>query len=221
VLTNRLYKRKGLLYDCKVQSKTRLTKALMGRPSRTSRRPLSRELIADAALRLIDREGLSALTMRRVGDELGVEAMAIYHHIPDKAALIEVVMSRGTPGSLPLATGNWRNDLRALMNALYEQISAHPALLPLRWTRRKAGPEAKSFLDCEHAIFKTAGMGEALAQDAHRVLGGYVIGFVVIGGEASRSISHDEWVKQFNAGLDILIDGIEARLARGPRFRAS
>jgi TetR/AcrR family transcriptional regulator, tetracycline repressor protein len=190
----------------------------MGRPSGTSRRSLSREVIADAALRLIDREGLSALTMRRVGAELGVEAMAIYHHVPDKAALVEAVMSRGTPGSLPLATGNWRDDLRALMNALYERISAHPALLPLRWERRKAAPEARAALDRENAIFKTAGMGDALAQDAHRVLGGYVIGFVVIGSEASRSISHEEWVTQFNAGLDILMDGIETRLGR-PRSK--
>lgn len=189
----------------------------MARPSRSSHRPLSLEVIADAALRLIDREGLAALTMRRVGAELGVEAMAIYHHVPDKAALVEAVMLRGTPGSLPVATGNWRDDLRALMNTLYERISAHPALLPLRWERRKAGPEAKAVLEREYAIFRAAGMSEVLAQDAHRLLGGYVVGFVVVGTEASRSVSREKWVKQFNTGLDILIDGLEARLRRRPR----
>jgi AcrR family transcriptional regulator len=177
---------------------------------------LTPEVIADAALRLIDREGLAALTMRRVGAELGVEAMALYHHIPNKAALIEAVMARGTLGVLPVATGNWRDDLRVLMNAFYERISAHPALLPLRWERRRAGPEAKAMLDRENAILKTAGMDKSLMQDAHRLLGGYVVGFVVIGAEASRSVSRKEWLAQFNIGLEILIDGIETRLRRGP-----
>lgn len=191
----------------------------MARSSRTSRPPLTSEVIADAALKLIDREGLTALTMRRVGTELGVEAMALYHHVPNKAALVEAVMARGTPGSLPLATGNWRDDLCTLMNALYAQLSTHPGLLPLRWARRRAAPEAKAVLEREDAIFKAAGMSKALAQDAHRLLGGYVVGFVVIGTEASRSIPREEWVRQFNAGLDILIDGIETRLRRRPRSR--
>ena len=182
---------------------------------RRPRPPLTRESIADAALRLIDREGLEALTMRRVGAELGVEAMAIYHHIPDKESLVEAVMERGTPGTLPVMTGAWPVDLRARMLALYERLSAHPALLPLRWARRKIGPEAKAILNRERTIFKAAGIGKALGQDAHRLLGSYVVGFVVVGIEASRSISRAEWLKQFNAGLDIVIDGIEARRQRG------
>jgi AcrR family transcriptional regulator len=189
------------------------------RRSTNVRPPLTRELIAEAALRLIDREGLAALTMRRVGAELGVEAMAIYHHIPNKESLVDAVMARGTPGSIPAATGNWRRDLRAVMNALYEQLSAHPALLPLRWTRRKIGPEAKAVLDREEAIFQAAGIGKALARDAHRLLGSYVVGFVVVGTKASRSISREAWLKQFNAGLDVIIEGIEARRRRDSRSK--
>jgi hypothetical protein len=98
--------------------------------SRTSsRRPLTIASIAEAALKLIDREGLSALSMRRVGAELGVEAMAIYHHLPNKEALLEAVVTHGTPGALPLPDGGWRTDLRALANAVHRQFSAHPALL--------------------------------------------------------------------------------------------
>jgi AcrR family transcriptional regulator len=137
--------------------------------------------------------------------------MSIYHHIPNKEALIEAVMERGTPGSLPTASGDWRRDLRVLMNAFYEQLSAHPALLPLRWERRKIGAETKAILDREKAIFKAASIGPALGRDAHRLLGSYVVGFVVAGTEASHSIPRTEWLQQFNRGLDILIDGIEAR----------
>jgi AcrR family transcriptional regulator len=66
------------------------------RPPRTSaaRDPLTRELISIAALQLIDREGLDGLSMRRLGAELGVEAMALYHHFRNKGELLDAVMDR-------------------------------------------------------------------------------------------------------------------------------
>ncbi len=179
-----------------------------------TRPPLTINSIADAALRLIDRDGLSALSMQRVGAELGVEAMAIYHHLPSKEALIDAVVARGTPGDLPPFEGNWRTDLRALMNALHEQLAAHPALLPLRWARRIAAPEAKAILDREQDIFRAAKLTDRLARDAHALLGSYVVGFVVAGTEARREISREKWTAQFNIGLEMLIAGIEARRRR-------
>lgn len=193
--------------------KSRSARASKSRATSASR-PLTVESIADAALRLIDREGLDALSMRRLGAELGVEAMAIYHHLPDKEALIDAVVARGTPGSLPLPTGDWRRDLSALMGALYAQLSAHPALFPLRWSRRAAGAEAKAILDREQEIFKAARFSEALTQDAHRLLGSYVVGSIVVGAEAHREVSREAWLAQFRTGLDILLDGIEVRHRR-------
>ena len=59
-------------------------------PSATTRRvPLTRERVLAAALRLVDDEGLDALTRRRLGQELGRDAMALYRHAPDRAALLE------------------------------------------------------------------------------------------------------------------------------------
>src|SRR4051812_33400620 len=51
--------------------------------------PLSRERILKVALELVDREGLAALSMRRVGEALGVEAMSLYHHVANKGALLD------------------------------------------------------------------------------------------------------------------------------------
>lgn len=187
--------------------------------SRTSkRRPLTVESIAEAALKLIDREGLGALSMRRVGAELGVEAMAIYHHLPNKEALLEAVVTQGTPGALPVPDGDWRTDLCALANAVHRQFSAHPALLPLRWKRRTAGAEAKAIRERERKIFRAAGLGEALSRDAHRLLGSYVIGSIVALAEAGDEVSSQHWTAQFNIGLDILIDGIEMRRRREARL---
>jgi AcrR family transcriptional regulator len=187
--------------------------------SRSSgRRPLTIESIAEAALKLIDREGLSALSMRRIAAELGVEAMAIYHHLPNKEALIEAVVEHGTPGTLPPLRGDWRSDLRALANAVHQQFSAHPALLPLRWKRRTAGAEAKVIREREREIFRSAGLGEALSRDAHRLLGSYLIGSVVAQAEARNTVSSGDWTTQFIIGLDLLIDGIETRRRREARL---
>lgn len=74
----------------------------MGRPRQSDKRPpLSLDLIADAALELVDREGLGALSMRRIGAALGVEAMALYHHFPNKEALIEAMLRRGSSVPIP------------------------------------------------------------------------------------------------------------------------
>ncbi len=56
------------------------------------RQPLSHDRVVRAAVELIDREGLDALTMRRLGTELGVEAMALYKHVPNKAALLDAAV---------------------------------------------------------------------------------------------------------------------------------
>src|SRR5215217_6630955 len=53
------------------------------------RRPLSRRRILEAAVRFVDREGLEALSMRKLGSELGVEAMSLYNHVPNKGALLD------------------------------------------------------------------------------------------------------------------------------------
>src|SRR5919106_4499638 len=53
------------------------------------RRPLSRRRILETAVRFVDREGLEALSMRKLGSELGVEAMSLYNHVPNKSALLD------------------------------------------------------------------------------------------------------------------------------------
>ena len=55
----------------------------------TAKRPLSRDLVLETAVSLVDHEGLGALSMRRLGQELGVEAMSLYHHVANKEALLD------------------------------------------------------------------------------------------------------------------------------------
>lgn len=107
-------------------------------PDVEPRQPLTRERIAVAALSLIDRDGLEALSMRKLGQELGVEAMALYHHFPGKGSVLDAVMERlvqeievPPPGSMP-ALERLRHALRS-----YRAIALrHPHGFPLLATRR-------------------------------------------------------------------------------------
>ena len=97
-------------------------------------RGLTREMLTAAALRIVDSEGLDALSMRRLGSELRVDPMAAYRHIPNKGILldevVEAVMSEidtdALDGSLP-----WQDQLRALALAYLATLMAHPNAAPL------------------------------------------------------------------------------------------
>jgi AcrR family transcriptional regulator len=99
-------------------------------PTRRSREPLSVERITAAALDLIDRDGLEALSMRKLGNALGYEAMALYKHVPDKDALIDlVVASVFAAMTLPDPAAPWPVRLRHSADELRRVGLAHPHLL--------------------------------------------------------------------------------------------
>jgi len=104
----------------------------MAEPTVPTRKPLTRDRIFAAALEIIDHEGLAALSMRRLGAALGVEAMAIYHHVPNKDALlagvVDLLLAPG--GVIPEGTG-WREGLQWGADTLRTTLLAHPAAVAL------------------------------------------------------------------------------------------
>src|SRR5258706_5684902 len=103
----------------------------------SSRVALSRERVLEAALQIVDREGLEAISMRRLGDALGVEAMSLYNHVPNKAAVLDGVFERVLAELPVLKPGrkSWRAVLKAQALALRDVLAAHPNALPLFATR--------------------------------------------------------------------------------------
>jgi TetR/AcrR family tetracycline transcriptional repressor len=101
-----------------------------GRP-RAGQELLSRERILKVALRVVDEEGIGALSMRRLGAELGVNPMSIYHHLPDKAAviagLVELVFS-GMRVRYPDGS-SWQEQVCAWAGAYRDLVRAHPNLV--------------------------------------------------------------------------------------------
>jgi len=101
--------------------------------STNTRTPLSRLRIAQAALAIVDRDGLDALSMRRLGAELGVEGMAIYRHFPNKAAvlagIVEVLLAElviPPPSDVP-----WQTVFREVSRAYRALLLRHPHAIPL------------------------------------------------------------------------------------------
>jgi TetR/AcrR family tetracycline transcriptional repressor len=91
---------------------------------------LTEERIVDAALRVIDAEGLDALSMRRLGGELRVDPMAVYHHVANKDALLRAVVTRvfhDMPA--PRDTGPWQRRVRQWADAYLSIARAHPNLV--------------------------------------------------------------------------------------------
>lgn len=93
---------------------------------------LTRERIVVKALDTIDREGLQALSMRRLGYDLGVDAKAIYYYFANKESLIMGVLSHAFSelGLPDVLSGAWQDQLRQIVCAYNELIAAHPNLVP-------------------------------------------------------------------------------------------
>jgi AcrR family transcriptional regulator len=154
-----------------------MANALQTEPTRTRRDPLNRDRVLRAAVELADREGLDSLSMRRLGQELGVEAMSLYNHVANKDDLldgmVDVVIGEIDP---PLPGLEWKPTIRARI------LSARQALLRHRWasdvivSRNSPTPAVLAYMDSMAAIIRS-GLSLDLTHHAFHVLGSRVLGF--------------------------------------------
>ncbi len=119
----------------------------MGDVDACERPPLSRERIVTAAIAFVDRWGLTALTMRRLGTELGVEAMSLYRYVAGRDDLLEGMVEQMVtqlhldPGSGRPGPGDgWQAYLQWLAHGVRQLVQEHPHVFPLIATRHPAAP---------------------------------------------------------------------------------
>ncbi|MXM64523.1 TetR family transcriptional regulator [Streptomyces sp. HUCO-GS316] len=157
---------------------------------------LSRERVLAAALELVDREGLSTLSMRRLGAELGVEAMALYRYASSKDALLDGLVEAlylelderlGTePENAAASEEAWRGELHRIARAMYEVCLAHPQAVPLLSTRMLAVPLARRppAVLREHervlALLREAGLDETGTSAVFRAFTAWLLGYVSV-----------------------------------------
>lgn len=124
---------------------------------RRSKRPLSPERIAHAALKLIDRHGLEAFSMHKLGAALSCEAMSLYHHFDGRGEVLDAVAALLMAEVSAPPEGSWQDRLRGFAFAYRAVALEHPRAFPLLATRPVNGPGGFKMLDTASATLRSAG----------------------------------------------------------------
>jgi AcrR family transcriptional regulator len=150
-------------------------------PNKSSpRESLSRERILTAAVRLVDEHGIEALSMRRLGAELGVEAMSIYNHIPNKAALLEALVDH-VIAEVPIADIKlpWDEQIREMARSFRRLSLAHPHIVPLIAMRPFNTVTALKNVEYAFGLTLSLGLDENEALHVFRALAGFATGYTL------------------------------------------
>jgi AcrR family transcriptional regulator len=124
------------------------------------RTPLTREAIVDAALRVLDADGMDGLSMRRVGEELGTGAASIYWHVRNKEHLLQLIFERVTGQSeLPAPDpAHWKEQLTALAFQMRAMLNSHRDLAQISLGRIPAGPTIAVITEWLFTLLKPVGI---------------------------------------------------------------
>ncbi|MEO6142883.1 MAG: TetR/AcrR family transcriptional regulator [Dermatophilaceae bacterium] len=142
------------------------------------RTPLSRERVLRAAIVLADTGGIEALSMRRLGEELGVEAMSLYNHVADKGDILDGVTDLVfSEIALPSGRAGWRAAMRLRAFSAREALLRHPWASALMQSRTKPGPATLRHHDSVIGALRQAGFTIHLAAHAFSVIDSYIYGF--------------------------------------------
>ncbi len=151
-----------------------------GNPDGDGRTPLSSERVLDAAVRLADRIGIEKLTIRKLAAELDVKPMAIYHHVPNKEAIVNgMVEAVFTEIDLPPSDDDWRTAMRQRCVSMHEVLLRHPWAPPLMESRPAPGPALLHHHEAVLACLRQGGLPLPWAAHAYAVLDSYVFGFAM------------------------------------------
>ncbi len=143
-----------------------------------AREPLTRPRIVALALGIIDTEGLPALNMRRLAAAAGEKPMSLYHHFPNKEAILGAVAESIAAAALgdPRASGPWQARTRLLFVGLYELVQAHPRALPLITTGVLRTPSGRRWMEELMGVLLEAGFTPDAAARVYHLLGAFTLG---------------------------------------------
>lgn len=166
----------------------------MGRPAKFSRTQLQ-----TAALRIVDRDGVAALSMRTLAAALGTGPMTIYNHVTDRAHL-DVLVVEAVLATLRPPRGrsrDWRAEVRAHATAMWRAVRAHPHVIPLILTRRSQSPALLAASEALLSALARSGRTPRTLLPAFRAVTALIMGFAqvelagplaVAAGESSHTV---------------------------------
>jgi TetR/AcrR family transcriptional regulator, tetracycline repressor protein len=203
------------------------------------RRPLSRRRVLEAAVRFADREGLDALSMRKLGADLGVEAMSLYNHVPNKDALldgmVEVLLGEL---EVPSEKAEWEERVREAYRGFRRLARRHPNVFPLLVLRPPDTMDGVWLVEEFLKTMRGAGFDAPTALYAFRTLSAYATGYAMAeirgfamepggGRDGAAALPAEEFPHivelgerlggvdrdaEFEFGLDLILNGLRERL---------
>ena len=214
----------------------------MPRGKSARRAPLSRERVLRAAIALADASGIESLTMRKLGQELGVEAMSLYNHVANKDDILDGItdLVLGDIEVPPTGT-EWRTAMRRRAVSAHEVLLAHPWAAMQIMSHFNIGPGMTRYLDATLGRLREGGFSIEGALDAWHTLDSHIYGFTLqelglpvdpgvapqVSAEVLGQLSAGEFphvveiithvmnsgrVEDFDFGLDLILDGLQRKL---------
>ena len=166
----------------------------------TSRAPLSRERILHAALELVDEGGIDSLSMRKLGQKLGFEAMSLYNHVANKDDVIDGILDLVlAEGDLPAPDGAWDTAVRESAISVHAALQRHPWACSLVMAPGHIRPARMEYMNALLGRLREAGFSRDETYHAYHVLDGHIFGYSLY--ETSHSYS-DEDAAEFEGSLD-------------------
>src|SRR3954469_16403986 len=151
------------------------------RPAAVAKRaPVNLERALGVALSVADGEGIEAVTMRRLGRELGVEAASLYHHLRGKDEILDgLVDVVAGGGELPVPSADWRSAISQRAHNPRAVLRRHPWAVSLMASRTNPGPATLRLLEAGIRCFRQGGFTIPLSAHAVSTVDSYVHGFVL------------------------------------------
>lgn len=200
----------------------------------------TREDIAQAALALLDEEGLDAFSTRKLGARIGLQAMSLYHYFPSREALLDAACDRMI-AEVPLPDSRragWRRGIQELARQYRAMGHRHLRAIPLLVQRCPASPAMQGFLDALAGLLLKAGLSPAAAAEWLLIQRDYVIGSLMADHAALILVSESAPVappdshsrhaelrrcasadqareRSFHKGSTAMLDAIERECSRG------
>jgi AcrR family transcriptional regulator len=142
--------------------------------------PLSRDRVLHAAISLVDEGGIESLSMRKLGQALGVEAMSLYNHVANKDAIldgiVDLVMSEI---ELPSAEEDWESAIRKCAISAHEALVRHPWACNLIMSSTRVRPARLRYMESLLRRLREAGFSAEETYHAYHALDSHILGFTL------------------------------------------
>lgn len=141
------------------------------------RKPLTRERILDAAVAHVDEHGLDALSMRKLGQSLGYEAMSLYNHVANKDDLLDGMLDLVLAEMEPAQQEGGLAAIRRAAISAHETLQRHPWAAGLLMAPARVRPARLEFMNALLGALRSAGFTPETTYHAYHVIDAHIIGF--------------------------------------------